>query len=209
MADASQDHSSLIAAAREAKAHGCCCSGCKLIWELKFALGFDIFLFTAVLGSLDYKMPLSFIIWMYAYLFGIVMPSAIMFMWVISNGNASGWPRRRLVQFLVAYKVPGYLLMYIGFIGLSPWSHEIAQFMCNPANNFEDNKMDKLFHHHYDKCVEMTPWIMIPACIPRSLIYMYSIKGALEYMRCHPENDGKGIFTSTVKAREYEPLLDA
>ena len=30
------------AAAREVRAHGCCCQGCKLIWELYFAIGLDI-----------------------------------------------------------------------------------------------------------------------------------------------------------------------
>ncbi|CAE8604786.1 unnamed protein product [Polarella glacialis] len=132
-----------------------------------------------------------------------------LFAYVINNGNASGWPRRRLVQFLVCYKVPGYLLMYIGFLGFSPWATEVFAFMCDPAMNFEHNKMYKIFHHDYEACVKEGPGMMIKACIPRVLIYMYSIKGALEYMRCHPDNDGKGIFTSTAKAKEYEPLLEA
>lgn len=73
-------------------------------------------------------------------------------------------------------------------------------------NNFEHGKVSAMFMHNgkvdVAACVAGVPKIMVPGMIPRLIIYLYSIKGAWEYMRCHPDNDGKGLCSSEASARE-------
>lgn len=196
---------------REATAHGCCCSCCKLIWELKFALGLDVFIFVFALAGINPSYPEAFQNWMKFYLYFVVLPSACLFLYAILNGNKSGAPRLLLVRFLVFWKIPAFFLLYSLFFTISPWAQEVNEFMCDPKNDFEHGKVSRMFPD-YESCVTGVPKVMVPAMIPRLLIYLYSIKGAWEYMRCHPENDGKGLCSSTSQAKErgdYEPLLAA
>lgn len=199
------------AAAREVRAHGCCCQGCKLIWELYFAIGLDILIL--VLGSpplADRNAPMSYRVWLATYLLAVVLPSICFF------GRAlvakAGRPRLLLTRFLVFWKVPVYFLLYSLFFTVSPWAAEVAEFMCNPKNNFEHGKISKHFVHDgvvdIPECVAALPKLMLPGMIPRCLIYLYSVKGAWEYMRCHPDNDGVGLCSSRERpAEDYDALL--
>jgi len=201
------------AAKREAEAHGCCCKRFKLVWELYFAIGLDVLILVA--GSpalLQSFAPVPYRAWLAIYLFGVVVPSICVFTAALTR--KTGAPRLFLARFLIIYKIPMYFLLYSTFFTISPWAAEVANFMCDPKFDFEHGKVFKMFEHNgrvdVAGCVGWLPYIMVPSMIPRLIIYLYSFKGAWEYMRCHPDNDGKGVFSSGVEARNvtdgYESL---
>eukprot|EP00929_Paragymnodinium_shiwhaense_P010927 TRINITY_DN116016_c0_g1_i1.p1 TRINITY_DN116016_c0_g1~~TRINITY_DN116016_c0_g1_i1.p1 ORF type:complete len:238 (-),score=7.86 TRINITY_DN116016_c0_g1_i1:96-746(-) len=197
------------AAKRAAERHGCCCSCCKLIWELYFAIGLDVLILVVGLGGLPTNAPESYVTWLCIYMIGVVFPSICAFARVIwPCGNDSGAPRVFLVRFLIFWKVPVYFLMYSTFFTISPWATEVAEFMCDPDINFENGKIWRLFPQGFHQCVAGLPKVMLPGMIPRLCIYMYSIKGAWEYMRCHPDNDDRSIFACSSAAREVTSGYD-
>ncbi|CAE8636772.1 unnamed protein product [Polarella glacialis] len=193
---------------RYVKRHACCCKSCPLRLELWAAFWIDMDIFTGGLYELPWHAPADthLFAWFILYIFGIVFPALCLLLWVLFNKNRSGWPRRLLVQYFI-YKIPAFFWAYVGYFSLSPWATGACTYLCTyiPTLTASLGKGD------LQKCATRLPWFMESRNMIYVVIYCYTLKGAYEYFRCHPDNDDKGILSSRTSAREgmavYEPML--
>ena len=180
---------------REAAKHGCCCKCCSIRAEIWACFIIDL---TSILGLAVEIPPWSVVPaklhendMMVGYLvFSVVSASLILF--ALRKGNEAAWPRRMLARFMTL-KLPFFLIFCVGYFTISPWAYPLAQWVCE--HDFQT--MRTAIGGDYDTCVTWFPWLMTLNNAFYVPLYIYSWRASVEWMRCHPGNDDKGVWSST------------
>jgi len=179
-----------------------------LLLELWVAFWIDMGIFTSGFYELPWDAPAGrhLFAWFIFYVFFVVFPALCLLAFVFWNKNLSGWPRRLLVQYYI-YKIPALLFFwaYVGYFSLSQWGPGACTYLCTHTPTL----VDSLGHGDMQKCATRVPFFMVSRNMIYVAFYCYTLKGAYEYFRCHPDNDDKGILSSSASAREVldEPML--
>ena len=86
-----------------------------------------------------------------------------------------------------------FLVYCVGYFTVSPWAAPLAQWVCE--NDFES--MRTAIGGDYETCVQWFPWLTVLNNAIYVFAYAYSWKASVEWFRCHPGNDDKGVWSST------------
>ncbi len=145
--------------------------------------------------------PLSFKVWATAYACTGVLPGALLSLAALCSSRA--WPRRLFAQWVLV-SVPVFVAVNVGYV--MTYAHEFAAWACDPAVDFRGvssvwagSERAATAEHAaaVDACAAFVGgWL--PQCWPSAtltgLLFVSTAWAAYEHMRCHPGNDGKGVF---------------
>ena len=183
---------SVAIAERENATHGCCCKCCSLRAEIWVCFAIDI---TSVLGLLleipgwsPIPAKLHAVDMFWAYLVFSAF-SAGLIAFALLEGGQSAWPRRLLVRFM-SLKLPIFIIVVMGYFTVSPWAAPLAEWVCQ--NDFQ--QMRTVTGGDFEDCVRMWPWLCTANNAFYIFAYAYTIKASHDWFRCHPGNDGKGVW---------------
>ena len=194
------------------RSYGCCCKCCSIRVEMWCFCVFD---FIIILGSLkefpkpDEDVPMLRL-FIKCYVCGVVIPS--FFVWLYALLGKTALARRVLCRF-ITYKIPAFVLVY-GFFFVFP-APEYAlnsHYYCDPNAAVHGTPEHIAATHaivgsNVEECAARVRYFIMFRCCYYTLAFSFSFKAAKQYMLCHPDNEGQGVWCRDPGTR-FKPMID-
>ena len=182
------------AARREAATHGCCCKGCSVRAEIWACFWIDVSSIVGLLLEIPGWAPVPaslHAVDVFRFYLAFSVCSAGLILFAMLEREQKAWPRRALVR-LMSVKLPVFVLVVMGYFLFSPWAAPLARWIC--GHDFQQMRSVMTGGTDLETCVRLEPWVWTANNAIYILAYAYTLKASHDWFRCHPGNDGKGIW---------------
>uniref|UniRef100_A0A6U6LSE0 Uncharacterized protein n=1 Tax=Zooxanthella nutricula TaxID=1333877 RepID=A0A6U6LSE0_9DINO len=193
------------AEARYKQIHGCCCKCCSVRAEGWFFVAFDAWVIAFCIKEWPPPELPGLAIMYTCYVCGVVAPSLLAWLWALLG---RGGLARRVLCRVIIWKIVGFALCFWTYFVVLRREDEWGPFFCDPdaqphainVNPFKKYGLD------VESCVHYIRVLMVARPVYYGGIFALSLKAAYQYMRAHPDNDGKGLFGDAPEYR-FKPML--